>query len=615
MLTAYRALASVIMLAGFYLVALVQFGAAVALVIWLFSVSSGLLAAKVGYPLLAATVGAVAVALWKAIRAKPEPMPGLTVTPDEAPELWAAVRELAEVVRTRMPDEIRIVPEVNAAVSENSRLLGLIGGHRFLYIGLPLLQTLTVTQMRAVLAHELGHYSRRHTRFGAIAYRGRLAIEGTVKRIGPYNPVGWVFRGYARLYLLVDNAVSRRQELEADRASVQVAGQAAAAGALRELPALEAAWRFYFSRYVAPGWEAGLAPADLFGGFADFVAARKAELDELRAAEPDGERSRWDTHPPIAERIASMMAMTEPAVTTDDRSAAVLVPDIGRIGSRLQQAVVDAGSRQLLDWPEFTAAAVAAEVQRRADVIYRAAGRLTGATEVNLSVVLDLVEANRLGELAERFFPDATRKEAAQLFVQPMETLLQSAAVACGAARWRHSWSGPAELVGTDGQPFVLDKIAALAVSPQTVGEARRLLTDVGIDAARAGIVERQATARGADLIGGMANVKIDGVEHDLLILDRGFVLLRDPGKADQGKRRLRELVSSEPLAELAAKHRFLPFEEIVAVQISRRVPTRAELVLHGGHTVALQETWSSELLEKHSRDVLLQVLDSLSGD
>ncbi|HEX5542995.1 MAG TPA: M48 family metallopeptidase [Micromonospora sp.] len=614
MAAAFRALASVVMLAGFYLVALVQLGATIALVIWLASVSSGALALKITGPLLTATVGAVAVALWKAIRAKPEPAPGLVVGPDQAPALWATVHELAEVVGTRVPDEIRIVPEVNAAVSEETQLLGLISGRRTLYIGLPLLQAFTVDQMRAVLAHELGHYSGQHTRLGEVAYRGRLAMGGTISRIGPYNPVGWIFKGYSLLYLLVDNAASRRQELEADRASVQVAGQAAATGALRELPVLSAAWGFYFARYVEPGWEAGFVPADLFGGFAELVAARKEELDEMRAQEPDGERSRWDTHPPIPERIANMTAMDDPAVTEDGRPAAVLVSDIAGIGSQLQEQVVDVGERAVLDWPQFTAAMVGSGIQRNADTIYRAAGRVTGASEPGLSTVLDLVEENRLGEFATRFFSDLPAEEAAQRFAEPMELLLQSAAVACDVAHWRHSWSGPAELVGVDGELLELDEIAALAVSPQTLEKARRHLAELGIDPTRATLVEQKATAQGADLIAGIANIKVDGVEHDLLVLDRGCVFVADPGETDHGKRRMQELVGSVPLAELATQHRFLPFEEIASVTVTREVPLRAELALHDGSTLALKESWSGELLEKNSRDTLLKVFGSIGG-
>ncbi|MEV4542922.1 M48 family metallopeptidase [Micromonospora echinaurantiaca] len=609
----YRALASVVMLIGFYVVALLQLAAVIALGAWLLSVTNGVVTGKLLIPLLVA-LGAVAVGLRRAIRTRNEPMPGLVLGDREAPQLWATVRELAAAVGTRAPDEIRLVPEVNAAVSEESRLLGLVGGRRTMYVGLPLLQAMRVDQLRSVLAHELGHYSGRHTRLAGVAYRGRLAIGHTIERISSRNPIGLVFKGYAKLYLLVDNAASRRQELEADRSSVSLAGREAATSALRTLPALDAAWSFYMRRYVEPGWSADLAPDDLFGGFAQLLHGRREEIAGLRENLPDDEPSRWDTHPPVGVRIAAMDGLPAAAVTSDDRPAAVLLADIGAAGRQLQGIVVDHGGRQVLPWAEFTAAAVAAGVQGEADHIYRAAGRFTGAAEPGLATVLDLVRTSRLGEFAEQFFADATRREAAQRFAGPMETLLDNAAVRAGRARWELSWTGPARLVGADGEPWDLAEIAKLAVSVQTVDEAVIRLRELGVDPTAATVVQRRVSGRDADLVGALANIKIDGVEHDVLVLDRGLVLIANPGKASQGEKRLRALVGSVPMAELAATHTFLPYEEMTSAEVKREIPLKATLTLHDGRRLAMQELFASELLEKRSRDTLLAVFQRING-
>ncbi|TNH30125.1 HtpX-like protease [Micromonospora orduensis] len=608
----YRALASVVMLIGFYVVALLQLAAVVALGVWLYGHTNGLVTGKLLLPLVVA-LGAVAAGLWRAIRTKNEPAPGLVLTEREAPALWATVRELATAVGTRAPDEIRLVPEVNAAVAEQSRLLGLIGGRRTLYVGLPLLQAMRMDQLRSVLAHELGHYSGKHTRLGGVAYRGRLAIAETLDRISPRNPIGWVFKGYSKLYLMVDNAASRRQELEADRSSVLLAGHDAAASALRTLPALGAAWGFYMRRYVEPGWSAGLAPDDLFGGFGQLLRARRDEMAELRENAPDREPSPWDTHPPIGVRVAAMADLPAGTVASDERPAALLLADIDSAGRQLQGVVVEHGSRQVLPWPQFTASSVAAMVQQQADGIYRAAGRFTGVTGPGLTTVLELVSSGRLGEFAEQFFGDATRKEAAARFAGPMETLLDNAAVRSGRAHWQLSWSGPARLVGPDGQPWDLAEIAKLAVAPQTLDVALARLAELGVDPSGATVVEERVSGRDADLIGALANIKVDGREHDVLILDRGLVLIADPGKASQGEKRLRGLVDSVPIAELATAHTFLPYEEVASVDVKREVPLKAELTLHDGRVVAMQELMASELLEKQSRNTLLRVFARIS--
>jgi len=606
-----RAAASVFMLLGFYVVALIQAVLVLALVVWIAVEGHLGVGIKAAFPLLIA-VGATFVGLWRAIRTRPEPMHGLIVSPHDAPELWGLVRHLAAEVGTRTPDEIRLVPEVNAAVSEDAKLLGLIGGHRLLYLGMPLMQALTVDQLRSIIAHELGHYSGKHTRVGAVAYRGRLAIAHTIGGIGPWNPIGWVFRGYARLYLLVDNAASRRQELDADRASVRVAGPEVAVSALRELPVIGAAWGFYFDRYVSGGWEAGFAPDDFFGGFGQLVAARREELAKLRDDEPEERRSRWNTHPSNAERIALMRTAPQAAHPVDSRPAALLVPSITVAGIALQREVIEVGSRQVLPWPQFSAAAATALLQRRADRVFRSLGRLTGTAEPGLGALFDLVAAGRLGELAEEFYPNVTREEAAVRFADAMDLLFVLAAVRSGTAYWRHSWAEPIKLTDADGAVLDFEEIAKLAVSPATLEEARGRLAAAGIRVEAAAIVERRATASGSDVIGAMANLKVDGLHTDLVLLNRGLVFVPAPKSTDNGKDRLRELLASGPVAELATRFRFVPFEELTAATVSKRAPVRAELRTHGGEAIAIEERWTAEQLGE-SRDALLSVLDRIA--
>ncbi|MFI7596659.1 M48 family metallopeptidase [Actinoplanes sp. NPDC049681] len=608
----FRAAASVVMLLGFYLVALIQLTAVLAFVVWAAMSHHAAAGLKLGLPLLIA-VGATAVGLWRAIRTQPEPMHGLVITPQAAPELWQTVHALAAEVGTRSPDEIRLVPEVNAAVGEDTRLLGLVGGRRRLYLGMPLMQALSVDQLRSVVAHELGHYSGRHTRLGAVAYRGRLAIGGTISRIGRWNPVGMVFRGYSRLYLLVDNAASRRQELDADRASVRIVGPDVAMSALREVPVIDAAWDFYFGRYVAPGWEAGYAPDDVFGGFGQLFLARGDELAKLREKEPKKHKSRWDTHPSTAERIEVMRTAAQQPHPVDGRPAAALLPSIHEAGIALQREVVEVADRRVLPWPQFTAAASTARLQRTADRLFRSLGRLTGTPDPGLGTLFALVAAGRLGELAEEFFPDVSREEAALKFAGLMDVLFMLAAIRSGTAYWQHSWTGPARLIDADGTELDFEEIAKLAVAPATLEEARARLADRGVRIEAAGIIERKATANGSDIIAAIANLKVDGAHTDLVLLDRGFVFVPGPKSTDNGKQRLQELLSSASVEQLATSYRFVPFEEVRATTITKRTPVRAELHLHDGAVVAMEERWTGEQLGD-SRATLLGVLDSLGG-
>jgi Zn-dependent protease with chaperone function len=610
--TVLRAAVSVAMLVGFYVLGLVQVALAGGLIYLIWSNLSGFGAAKVSWLLIAA-LGAVLAGLWRALRAKPGEPHGLLLSPEQAPELWRTVREMATEVGTRAPDEIRLVPEVNAAVSEDTKWLGLVGGRRRLYIGMPLLLTFTVDQMRSVLAHELGHYSGSHTRLSAIAYRGRLAMHETLSRVGKWNLFGWVFKGYGVLFRLVSNTVARRQELEADLASVRIAGVGAATSAMREIPLVDAAWDFYFGRYISYGWELGYAPDDVFGGFAKLYQARADELAALREEEPDSVTSRWDTHPSTADRITAMRAAPPAAHTADGRAATALLPGVEGAARELQHEVVDFGTRTVLPWPEFTAASMTQVLQNRADRVFRTAARVAGIPQAGLAEVFALVEAGRVGELAAEFHPQSTREEATRAFADRMADLIALAAVRSGVARWEHSWSKPARLTGPDGEPADYSAIAELAVRPETLGEARSRLAEIGVHVEHARVEAARATADGADVIGAIPNTKVDGEHTDVIMLDRGLILMAAPKSTDDGDKRVMGLLAENRADDLARAHRFVAYEEVAGAKVERSVPLRAELTLHDGRTLRIEERWTASKVGK-SADTMLEILNKLAA-
>jgi len=220
--------------------------------------------------------------------------------------------------------------------------------------------------------------------------------------------------------------------------------------------------------------------------------------------------------------------------------------------------------------------------------------------------VLDLARTGRLPLLVKDLAPEVGADDAAEAFEASMQTLLGTAAVRSGVGTWRISWSGPAQLVGADGEPLGLAEIARLTLDPTTVDTAVARLTALGIDTARAVQVATSATAHGAEITGGLANVKVDGAQHDVLVLDTGLVLRPCPKKTDGGKNRLIDLLRSGEIAEVAAANRYLAYEEIREATIVKAGPVRVDLTLHDGTVVRIHETWSGERLTKDSDQALL---------
>lgn len=132
---------------------------------------------------------AIGYGAWAAYKHRPEPAEGVDVTRDQHPDLWAEVDRLAASAQTEPPARIVIVPEVNAAVTE-------VAGSREMLIGLPLLATFTVGQLRAVLAHELGHYAGGDTAAAARTMRRRVLLQQMRERVGVLWR--WFFTAYAR---------------------------------------------------------------------------------------------------------------------------------------------------------------------------------------------------------------------------------------------------------------------------------------------------------------------------------------------------------------------------------------------------------------------------------
>ena len=108
--------------------------------------------------------------------------PGPRLEEDDQPELHELVREVADATGERPPADVYLAPDVNAAVTDTGGLLG-SGGRRVMIVGLPLLEVLTVGQLRAVLAHEFGHYYGGDTRLGPWFFRTYDGIARTVTNL------------------------------------------------------------------------------------------------------------------------------------------------------------------------------------------------------------------------------------------------------------------------------------------------------------------------------------------------------------------------------------------------------------------------------------------------
>jgi len=198
----------------------------------------------------------------------------LEVTEAEEPELFAFLHRLAKEAKAPRPRRVFLSARVNAGVFFDVSPLNLIfPSKKNLEIGLPLANALTLSEFKAVLAHEFGHFAQRSMAVGRWVYVARRIAEHIVAKRDGFDRlldqmayflvavqytwfiplVGWilkviiwalravvdtVFRGV----LLAERALSREMEFQADRIAVSLSGSDALVHALCRMNLADRAW-------------------------------------------------------------------------------------------------------------------------------------------------------------------------------------------------------------------------------------------------------------------------------------------------------------------------------------------------------------------------------------
>jgi Zn-dependent protease with chaperone function len=101
----------------------------------------------------------------------------MVITESEQPQLFAFIKQLTVDTQTPFPKKIVLSPEVNACVYYNDSFWSMLFPvKKNLQIGLGLVNTLTLSEFKAVMAHEFGHFSQRSMKLGSFVYNVNKVI-------------------------------------------------------------------------------------------------------------------------------------------------------------------------------------------------------------------------------------------------------------------------------------------------------------------------------------------------------------------------------------------------------------------------------------------------------
>lgn len=275
------------------------------------------------------------------------------------------IESIAQSTGQAPPAEVFLVHDVNAWVAQRGGRMG-FGSRRVMGLGLPLLRTLSRSQFRAVLAHEFGHFHSGDTRLGPWIYKTRGAIDRTLATLSGDNGkgallqlplLGLPFLGYAKMFLRITHAVSRRQEFIADALAARAVGSKPLIEGLRTVHGVAPAFNAYWHKECAPVLGAGFRPP-LADGFAQFLqtgAIADAIKQNLDAELADAKTNPYDTHPPLKERIAAVARLPAGDVPEGEPAALSLLEDVPALEKRMLAAMAGeekAGTLQAVTWTD-----------------------------------------------------------------------------------------------------------------------------------------------------------------------------------------------------------------------------------------------------------------------
>jgi Zn-dependent protease with chaperone function len=285
------------------------------------------------------------------------------VTARDHPALFEVIDQVAVELSTKRPHDVYLVPDVDAAVAEDAVLLGLVVRRRILLIGVGLLEVLTVDELRAVIAHEFGHYAAADSRVATIAYRSRETMLRTLQILGENtDPVGRspleelveaVFRRYAHFVIKRTAAISRAQEIEADRWASRIGGKGPAIRALERLEPAASAYELLVQHYIYPLARNRILPLDPIAALPHVMCHRNTGGHTAADDTNEGAPDMYDSHPPMRQRIAAIAEMPAHPHADDPRPARELLTDPAGTGRTVVDGMfIEGGTWRHVGWDE-----------------------------------------------------------------------------------------------------------------------------------------------------------------------------------------------------------------------------------------------------------------------
>jgi Zn-dependent protease with chaperone function len=315
--------------------------------------------------------------------------PGPEIAATSEPRLFQEIRQIAEQCNQPVPHDVYLTGEMNAGVLQHGGFLGK-GSRSVMIVGLPLICSTTVSQFRAILAHEFGHFYGGDTKLAPWIYKTTKAIIRTLTSLAQRKShLTFLFQWYGLFFLRITRSISRHQEFAADALGARLAGSTAMQEGLRATIPFDLVSQVYWQSEVLPVLKSGFRPS-LAAGFTQFTASAWCK-ELVKTPETESvEKDIYDTHPPLQERIQALKGLPPSDAPMRDSPAITLFDHLDEQEERLISFFQDAPAKlQAIAWEDVGKQVYVPEWTRK---VQQNANALSGITPASLANIRGLNE-------------------------------------------------------------------------------------------------------------------------------------------------------------------------------------------------------------------------------
>ncbi|MFV0538614.1 MAG: M48 family metalloprotease [Dysgonomonas sp.] len=296
----------------------------------------------------------------------------------EYPELFNFIEEIAIEAKVKSPKKIYFSRDVNAAVFYNSSFWSMFFPVRKnLQIGLGLVNTVTEQELKAIIAHEFGHFSQRSMSVGSYVYNVNEVIfnmlydnnsfDQTIQawaNISGYfsifviiavkiiHGIQWILKKMYGLINIRYMALSREMEFHADEVAANIAGSKPLIDSLLRLELSQFAYNSTLNFYEHKS-ENNIISKNIYKDqlyTLELLAKEnniplKDGLPLVTVSDINKSRSKikiedqWASHPSTEERVDALRKLNITKNENRENLAIALLPDKEKIGEELTKLI------------------------------------------------------------------------------------------------------------------------------------------------------------------------------------------------------------------------------------------------------------------------------------